>query len=221
MKHALFFGLFFLWTGCGFTKITHPEVEVLDPVSKKFIVEEVSVLSKCGSCHEHLTDKYAVYSKTVKNKTSLDKLNLLRSDLFSGAELQGYENYVESDFGFYYFYPWWYDDYIVNSGFYNSVPATSDEELTDVRRRRQSYRRGTGRLRLSSSVTPTVTAPAPSVTPITPPTSVVNSPSNTTPNESASPNPRRTTDSSPISEPRSQQNDAAPLQEKRDVGRSR
>ena len=226
MKHAFFFGFLFLWAGCGFTKMTHPEVEVLDPDSKKFLMEQVSVLSKCGSCHENLTDKYTVYSKAVKNKTSLDKLNLVRSDAFNGAELRGYDNYAESEFGFYYFYPWWYDTYIVSSRLYNSTPIASNEELTDARRRRQSYRRGSGRLRLSSPTTPTATvvAPAPSVAPSAPATSTANPNRTTNSNDDDSNSRRRTTESNPTSEPTRRQSDsqASPAQpEKRDSGRSR
>ncbi len=226
MKYALILGLTLLWASCGFTKMTHPEVEVLDPDSKKFLMEQVTVLSKCGSCHENLTDKYTVYSKAVKNKTSLDKLNLVRSDAFNGAELRGYDNYAESDLGFYYFYPWWYDNYIVQSGLYNSTPITSNEEITDERRRRQSYRRGSGRLRLSSPSAPTTTiaAPTPSVMPSAPATTTVNPNHTTNSTNDDSNNRRRTTESAPTSEPTRRQGDSqtspAPP-EKRDSGRSR
>jgi hypothetical protein len=226
MKYALIFGLVFLWAGCGFTKMTHPDVEVLDPDSKKFLMEEVSVLSKCGSCHEHLTDKYTVYSKAVKNKTSLDKLDLVRSDAFNGAEMHGYDNYAESEFGFYYFYPWWYDNYIVSSRLYDSVPIAGNEEVTDERRRRQSYRRGSGRLRLSSPTTPTATAvaPMPSVAPSAPATSVANPTRTTNTNDDEGNTRRRTTESSPTPEPTRRQSDnqTPPAQpEKREGGRSR
>ncbi len=226
MKHTLFFGLLFLCAGCGFTKMTHPEVEVFDPDSKKFLMEEVSVLSKCGSCHEHLTDKYTVYTKAVKNKTSLDKLNLLRSDSFNGAEMRGYDNYAESEFGFYYYYPWWYDNYIVSSRLYNSTPIASNEEVSDERRRRQSYRRGSGRLRLSSPTTPTstVSAPMPSVAPTVPATSVANPNRTTNSTDDDNNNRRRTTESSPTTEPARRQSDnqTQPAQpERRDSGRSR
>ncbi|MFQ3598930.1 MAG: hypothetical protein SNJ55_11435 [Chloroherpetonaceae bacterium] len=226
MKRTLFFGFLFLWAGCGFTKMTHPEVEVLDPDSKKFLMEQVSVLSKCGSCHDNLTDKYTVYSKAVKNKTSLDKLNLVRSDAFNGAEMRGYDNYAESDFGFYYFYPWWYDNYIVSSRLYNNTPIVDNEEVSDARRRRQSYRRGSGRLRLSSPTTPTATvaAPAPSVAPTAPATSVANPNRTTNSNDDNDHNRRRTTESSPTTEPTRRQSDTqtppAPP-EKREGGRSR
>lgn len=226
MKRTLFFGLLFLWAGCGFTKMTHPEVEVLDPDSKKFLVEQVSVLSKCGSCHEHLTDKYTVYSKAVKNKTSLDKLSLVRSNSFSGAEMRGYDNYAESEFGFYYFYPWWYDDYIVSSRLYNSTPIAGNEEVTDERRRRQSYRRGSGRLRLSSPATPTATVAAPtsSVAPSAPATSAANPNRTTNSNNNEDNSRRRTTESSPTTDPLRRQSDnqtsPTPL-EKREGGRSR
>ncbi len=226
MKYALILGLTCLYAGCGFTKMTHPEVEVLDPDSKKFLMEQVSVLSKCGSCHENLTDKYTVYSKAVKNKTSLDKLDLIRSDAFNGAELRGYDNYAESEFGFYYFYPWWYDNYIVSSRLYNSAPVASNEEITDERRRRQSYRRGSGRLRLSSPTTPTATvvAPAPSVAPSAPATSTANPNRTTNSTDDESNNRRRTTESSPTTEPTRRQGDTqtpTAQPEKRDSGRSR
>jgi hypothetical protein len=226
MKHTLILGLVVLCAGCGFTKMTHPEVEVLDPDSKKFLMEQVSVLSKCGSCHEQFTDKYTVYSKAVKNKTSLDKLDLVRSDAFNGAEMRGYDNYAESEFGFYYFYPWWYDNYIVSSGLYNSAPIASNEEVTDERRRRQSYRRGSGRLRLSSPTTPTSTAsaPMPSVAPSTPATSAANPNRTTNSADDEGNTRRRTSESSPTSEPTRRQSDnqTPPAQpEKREGGRSR
>jgi hypothetical protein len=226
MKYALILGLAFLLVGCGFTKMTHPEVEVLDPDSKKFLMEEITVLSKCGSCHEHLTDKYTVYNKAVKNKTSLDKLNLVRSDAFNGAELRGYENYAESEFGFYYFYPWWYDNYIVNSRLFNSTPIASNQEITDARRRRQSYRRGSGRVRLSSPTTPaaTVVAPTSTVAPSAPTTSTANPNRTTNSNDDDSSSRRRTTESNPTTEPLRRQSDSQtpPVQpEKRDSGRLR
>ncbi len=226
MKYALILGLTLLWASCGFTKMTHPEVEVLDPDSKKFLMEQVSVLSKCGSCHENLTDKYTVYSKAVKNKTSLDKLNLVRSDAFNGAELRGYDNYAESELGFYYFYPWWYDNYIVSSRLYNSAPIASNEELTDERRRRQSYRRGSGRLRLSSPTTPatTVAAPTSSVAPTAPATSVANPNRTTNSTDDDSNSRRRTTESAPTTEPTRRQGDTqtpTAQPEKRDSGRAR
>ncbi len=206
--------------------MTHPEVEVLDPDSKKFLMEQVSVLSKCGSCHENLTDKYTVYNKVVKNKTSLDKLNLVRSDAFNGAEMRGYDNYAESDLGFYYFYPWWYDNYVVSSRLYNSTPIADNEEISNERRRRQSYRRGSGRLRLSSPTTPTSTiaSPAPSVTPSTPATSVANPNRTTNSSDDNNNNRRRTTESLPTTEPARRQGDnqTTPAQpEKREGGRSR
>lgn len=206
--------------------MTHPEVEVLDPDSKKFLVEQVSVLSKCGSCHEHLTDKYTVYSKAVKNKTSLDKLNLVHSNSFNGAEMRGYDNYAESEFGFYYFYPWWYDNYIVSSRLYNSTPITGNEEVSDERRRRQSYRRGSGRLRLSWPTTPTPTASTsmPSVAPSTPATSVANPNRTTNSSVDDGKQRRRTIESGPTIEPTRRQSDSQtpPAQpEKREGGRSR
>jgi len=226
MKYALILGFTLLWASCGFTKMTHPEVEVLDPNSKKFLMEQVSVLSKCGSCHENLTDKYTVYSKAVKNKTSLDKLNLVRSDAFNGAELRGYDNYAESELGFYYFYPWWYDNYIVRSRLYNSTPIASNEEITDERRRRQSYRRGSGRLRLSAPTTPTTTvaAPASSVAPSAPATTTANPNRTTNSTDEDGSNRRRTTESSPTTEPTRRQGDTQTptvQPEKRDSGRSR
>ncbi len=206
--------------------MTHPEVEVFDPDSRKFLMEQVSLLSKCGSCHEHLTDKYTVYSKAVKNKTSLDKLNLLRSDSFNGAEMRGYDNYAESELGFYYFYPWWYDSYIVSSQLYNCAPITVDEAVSSERRRRQSYRRGSGRLRLSSPTTPTstVSVPMPSVAPTAPTTSVANPNRTTNSNDEDGNQRRRTTESNPTSEPTRRQSDnqIQPVQpEKRESGRSR
>ncbi|MGQ9805932.1 MAG: hypothetical protein ACUVRP_07635 [Chlorobiales bacterium] len=226
MKRTLIFGLVVLCAGCGFTKMTHPEVEVLDPDSKKFLIEQVSVLSKCGSCHEHLTDKYTVYSKAVKNKTSLDKLSLIRSNSFSGAEMRGYDNYAESEFGFYYFYPWWYDNYIVSSRLYNSTPIAGNEEVTDKHRRRQSYRRGSGRLRLSSPTTPTATVapPTSSVAPSAPATSAANPNRTTNSADDKGNTRRRTSESNLTSEPTRRQSDnqTQPAQpEKREGGRSR
>lgn len=227
MKQTLIFGTLLFIAGCGFTKMTHPDVEVLDPDSKKFLMEEVSVLSRCGSCHENLTDKYVVYNKSVKNKTSLDKLNLMRSNAFNGAEMRGFENYAESDFGFYYFYPWWYDDYVVSSRLYNGAPIAANEEITNERRRRQSYRRGSGRLRLSSPTTPTATASSamPAAAPSVPASTATANPNATTNSNSGSDegnNRRRSTESAPTSEPPRRQGDATPAQpEKRDGGRSR
>lgn len=225
MKRAFSFALL-LVAGCGFTKMTHPEVEVLDPESKKFVMEEVTLVSKCGSCHDHLADKYLVYNKAVKNRTSLDKLNLMRSDAFSGAELRGFDNYAESPFGFYYFYPWWYDNYIVSAGFYDAPPLAEQEPLSDARRRRQSYRRGSGRLRLSSPTTaPSATVAAPAPAPNLPAGSVVANPNATTnSNSSDDGNARRRTENSPTADPARRQNDdqtAPASSDRRESGRSR
>ncbi|MCS6989716.1 MAG: hypothetical protein NZM06_09405 [Chloroherpetonaceae bacterium] len=224
MTRAFLLCLLPLVAGCGFTKMTHPEVEVLDPDTKKFIMEEVSLVSKCGSCHDNLTDKYLVYNKAVKNKTSLDKLNLLRSDSFAGAELRGYENYAESEFGFYYFYPWWYDGYVVRSGFYAATPIAEDEPMSDARRRRHSYRRGSGRLRLSSPAMPSATISAPASAPNAPAASATSNPNATTNSNSGDENTarRRSTEHSPTTEPTRRQSDGTKAQpEKRESGRIR
>ncbi len=227
MKDAFIFGLVFLLAGCGFTKMTHPEVEVLDPDSRKFVIQYVSVVSQCGSCHERLSDKYAVYSKVVKNKTSLDKLGFVRSDAFRGAELSGYDNYAESDWGFYYFYPWWYDNYVLSLGFFGGIPIDDSEAaITGEGRRRHSYRRSSGRLRLSSPVAPTatVTVPATPVAPSAPATSTANPNRVTNSTELNGTSQRRTPEHHSTPEPIGREGDgrATPAPpEKRESGRMR
>ncbi len=133
-------------SGCmSYTVLSHPEVEVYDEQLGKYVFEEVTLASNCRSCHQHVANKFDVYRRllrTPSSSSSLEKIDLLQ--VRAMPELRGYENYLYSDFGSYYYAAWWFNPIIVESGFYASSSALSATSATE--RVRQSYRRSSGRL---------------------------------------------------------------------------
>ncbi|MDX2129086.1 MAG: hypothetical protein SFU91_08625 [Chloroherpetonaceae bacterium] len=156
--------IFLLVSGCGtFTVLSHPEVEVLDPDTKKFYFEEVTFASNCSSCHEGTPDKFGIYSKlalkepllaTGQGKTSYEKIiseiNQNAELANSGAEFDAFSIYANSPFLSFYLIPWWYQSDNIQSSLFS---GQLNEEVIENRTkdtRRQSFRRILGRLRLEN-----------------------------------------------------------------------
>ncbi|MFN3393929.1 MAG: hypothetical protein ACK424_05170, partial [Candidatus Thermochlorobacter sp.] len=140
-----------LLSGCApYTMLSHPEVEVYDERLEKYIFEEVTLASNCRSCHANQPSKFDVYrhlSRTSGSITSIERIDLLQVRAI--PELRGYENYLHSDLGSYYYAAWWFNPVIVESGFYGT--STSPAAQSTPERIRQSYRRSFGRAMQSSA----------------------------------------------------------------------
>jgi hypothetical protein len=107
-------------SGCmTYTVFSHPDVEVYDERIGKYLHAEVELVSDCKSCHDNHASKYALYANGVNarrmDKTSLDKINLLKARE-DEPDLRGLNNYLNSEFGYYYYAPWWFDGVAVGSG---------------------------------------------------------------------------------------------------------
>lgn len=117
-------------SGCGtFTKLDHPEVEVYDDATGKYFVDEVTPVSNCRSCHEDIESKYAYYSAVVpsadtaaRNPQQLATLVERAHESARGAELKGLSNYSGTAYDYFYYRPWWYDPFMIQSGVYGIVP---------------------------------------------------------------------------------------------------
>lgn len=154
-------------SGCGsFTVLDHPEVEVRDEPTGKFVFEEVSPVSDCKSCHEKMANKYEGYARAAeKRTTSYDRVATA-----TATEFKGLSNYAGSDYDYYYYYPWWFDGYSLATGA-NSAAAGGGPDLSSAGsangsvRARQSFRRGMGAFRNPAATG--VYSPAPVSTPST------------------------------------------------------
>lgn len=130
--------------------LSHPEVEVYDEHLTKYVFEEVTLASNCQSCHANQPSKFDVYrrlSRTPGSASSIEKIDLLQARAM--PELRGYENYLHSDLGSYYYATWWFNPIIVESGFYGASASSAATPATE--RIRQSYRRSFGRAIHSSA----------------------------------------------------------------------
>jgi hypothetical protein len=222
MKYAVFFFMFML-AGCGFTKMAHPEVEVLDKASGKFMDETVTMSANCRSCHDNQSNKAEYYASAVRpnRKTSIDKIDMLKSHTPPGAELRGYDNYADTDFGYYYYYPWWFDNLQTgglvagnqNNGNPNTdvVNASTVSKTTERPRTRESYRRSSGRLRLSNPTSTSVfVAPSPTSSGSAGPAGVILSAPSTEPPAQNSNSGDRRSSSSETTNPASSDKAASP-----------
>lgn len=134
-------------SGCAsYTVLFHPEVEVYDERLGKYLFEEVTPASNCRSCHQDAANKFDVYSRLLRthgSSSSLEKIDLI--ELHAMPELRGYENYLYSDFGSYYYAAWWFNPIIVEYVFH-ITPSAAPSAASTSERVRQSYRRSSGRM---------------------------------------------------------------------------
>lgn len=147
---AIIFTVAVALSGCGsFTVLDHPEVEVRDEPTGKFVFEEVLPVSDCKSCHEKMANKYEGYARAAeKRTTSYDRVATANA-----TEFKGLSNYAGSDYDYYYYYPWWFDGYSLTTGANSSAPAAGGSGNVSAApangsvRARQSFRRGMGAFR--------------------------------------------------------------------------
>ncbi len=174
-----------LLSGCAtYTMLSHPEVEVYDEQLEKYIFEEVTLASNCRNCHANQPSKFDVYRhllRTSGSTTSIEKIDLLQTRAM--PELRGYENYLHSDLGSYYYAAWWFNPVIVESGFYGV--STSPAAASTSERIRQSYRRSFGRA-MQSSAPHSGAQPAARTTPAPSPASATTAASGAQPSEPSS-----------------------------------
>jgi hypothetical protein len=171
MKIVSFFGILlitFAIAGCsqiytaisGYTVINHPEVEVRDDSTGKFMIEAVSVGSDCQSCHaEKTTAGYDYYAKNF-NGESLEKAHDASSETPAQGQMavfqRGQGNYVSDSYGYYYQYPWWFDNSFFAITAYNVFQPNSNRYQSNISSKQtfQNDRRSSGVQRYSRPVTP-------------------------------------------------------------------
>lgn len=93
--------------GCNsYTVLHHPDVEVYDDTLQAFMLERITVTANCQNCHKHQIDQLDFYLRLFYIPDS-SRTDLLRVHSF--PELHGYDNYLDSDWGNYYYAVWWFN----------------------------------------------------------------------------------------------------------------